>query len=490
MDNSQVSRDEVARKTKQSLLWYTSVPFLIHFLRFANSIILARLLSPADFGIIGIVTVILYYCDSFSDFGFGKAIIQRDKITRNHFASYFSFNITISLLFFISAQVFSDHISIFFETPEMADAIEVFAFFFLITAFTAGPQVKLKRELNFKSLAIIEAIKVITSMATSLSLALNGYGFWSIIYAMLLAQLVTLILLIYVSKLMPTFSFNFRYLKDLFHFGLWDFIGAQIQLIGESADKVVIGKILGVSTLGFYDKALGLARMPNDQISTRVSHISFSSFSRIQNDNAELENYFFKIIILNAAILLPIFAGLIWVSKSFTVVLLGEKWLPMVPCLQILAVSFVFRSFTNPIVAMNHAKAKVKSQTIIRFAFTLILVFGLLLATPYGIDSAALVIMGFNILMFFSSYLLLNSYADFGWMKLVFNILPPTVIVACMCLSLYILDLYFKTAHEWQSLILSILVGGITYAISFLILPFKNLAFLRKRVMSRLPVGG
>ena len=489
MKNSELSHSEVAHKTKQSLLWYTTVPFIVHFLRFANSIILARLISPSDFGIIGIVTVILYYCDSFSDFGFGKAIIQRDIITRHHFSSYFSFNISISLLFFISAQLFSETIADFFETPEIADAIEVTALLFLITACTAGPQVKLKRELNFKALAIIEAIKVTTSMATSLSLAINGYGFWSIIYAMLLAQTVSLVLLLYASRLMPAFCFNFKYLKELFHFSLWDFIGAQFKLVGDSADKIIIGKILGTSPLGFYDKALGLARMPNDQISLRLSHISFSSFSRIQNDSHELERYFFKIIILNSVILLPVLIGMLWVSEIFTLVLLGEQWLPLVTCLQIFAVSFIFTSFTNPIIAINSATARIKSQTLIRIMLTVALILGLIVATPYGIESAALVIMSFNIMMFFASYLLLNSYANFGWLKLITSLLPSMIIVACMCLALYVFELYFKATYEWQHLVLAILVGGISYAFAFLVIPFKRLAFLRKRIIARLPFG-
>ena len=486
MNNSKVSHSEVTRKTKQSLLWYTTVPFTMHFLRFANSILLARLLLPSDFGIIGIITVILYYCDSFSDFGFGKALIQRDAVTRNHFSCYFSFNILISLFFFINVQFFSIAIARFFDTPEIADAIEVFAFLFLITACTAGPQVKLKRELRFKALAIIDAIKITISMGTSLSLALNDYGFWSIIYAMLLAQIVSLVLLLYVTRLFPKLSFKLYYLKDLFHFGLWDFIGGQFQLLGDSADKIIIGKMLGTSLLGFYDKAHGLARMPNDQISLRLSHISFSSFSRIQNDTSKLENYFSKIVIINSMLLLPIFTGLIWVSASFTLVLLGEKWLPLVPCLEILAVSFVFTSFSNPIVAMNLAAARVKPQTLIRIILTLVLVIGLLMAAPYGIKNAALVIMSFNIMLFFASYMLLNSYAKLGWLKLINNLISAFFLVACMCLSLYMVDIYYEASHEWQHLIFSILVGGISYTFFFLTIPFKQTAFLRNKVIGKL----
>ena len=185
---------------------------------------------------------------------------------------------TVSLFFFVSAHLFSEAVAEFFGVPEITEAIEVFSFLFIFTAIAAGPITKLSRDLNFKTLAIINAVKVLISMAVSLSLALNGVGFWSMIYSMLSAQLVALVLLLYVTRLFPRVSFKFGYLKELFHFGLWDFLGAQVGLLGDNADKIILGKSLGTTALGFYDKAHGISRMPNDQISMRLSAIHFRRF--------------------------------------------------------------------------------------------------------------------------------------------------------------------------------------------------------------------
>ena len=285
---------------------------------------------------------------------------------------------------------------------------------------------------------------------------------------------------------MPRISFNLKPLKELFNFGLWDFIGAQFKLIGDSADKLIIGKMLGADSLGYYDKALGLARMPDDQISTRLSQISFSSFSRIQSDQLKLEQYFFKIVILNAVIILPLLIGLLWVSKSFTLVLLGEKWLPMVQSLRIFTVSFILTSLTNPIIAMNLAIAQVKYQTLIRIVSTIALVVGLIYASPFGIESAASVILIFNLLMFVSSYTLLKSCLKLDWSKLLANLFPPFFIVLIMSITLYIFEHIVTMDHGFWYLIASMIIGGVSYFISFIILPLKKLSFLRNRVLKRI----
>jgi PST family polysaccharide transporter len=476
----------LSAKTKQSLLWYTTVPFTMHFLRFANSILLARLLLPSDFGIIGIITIIMYYCDTFSNFGFAQAIIQKKKIEDHHYYSFFSFNITVSLLFFLSIQLFSNNIADYFAEPALNEALKLFAFMFLITACNAGPMVKLKRELKFKQLAIIDSIKVLSSMSISLTLALKGYGFWSIIYAMLASQVIAFILTFFTSQLKLKLSFQLKYLRELLNFSLWSFIGGQVRMVGDSIDRLMIGKILGTTTLGFYDKAIGLALMPNEQLSSRLSNVSFSSFSKLQEDPKELENYFSKIVFLNSFIMIPLFIGLISVAKSFTLVLLGEKWLPMVSSLEILAMSYLFVSLTNPIIAMNFAVAKVKQQTLIRAALTVFLIIGLYNAVPHGIEFAALVVLGFNILIFIGSYLLLQSYSTFTWTMLTLYIAPACLGSAIMYLSIYLVQHYIVFPEIWQLLVTSIIVGVLSYAICVFVLPFKQLLFIRKKVNNTL----
>ena len=485
-DNKSGRAGDIARKTKESLVWYTSIPFMVHIIRFVNSILLARILSPSDFGVIGIVTVILYYCDSYTDFGFGKAIIQRSEISKGHFVSYFSFNILVSAALFIIMQLFSHEFESFFDIEDLADAISMYSYLFLITACAAGPRIKLKRQLRYKILAISEGVKISISMPISLLLAIDGHGFWSIIYATLISNTVVMLMLMHYSRVLPVFNLKLGYLKDLYTFGIWDFVGSQFGLISQIADKLIIGKLLGASALGFYDKGLGLARMPNDQITSRVGQISFSSFSRIRDDKDELERYFFKMTSLCTVILVPILFGLIWVAELFVLVLLGEKWLPIVPVLKIFALSYVFISLTSSINSLNLAVGKVKQQTILNILGAGILIAGLLYAAPYGIEYAALVILGKNILMFFASYLIMSTYVGFSFIKYISNVMPAFLMVSIMLALLFIFDANVEIPENWLVLALSIVIGAVVYFAALMLIPFKNMRFLRNRVINKL----
>jgi len=480
--------EDIASKTKQSLLWYTLLPFILHFVRFASSIWLARILMPSDFGVIGIITVLFYYCDLVTEFGLSNAIIQRKNATSKHFNSYFVFNILISLCFFIlflfSAQAIAD----FFDEPSIKEAIQVFSFMFMISAFIAAPQASLKRDLNFKVLAQIEAVSVAISICVSLLLALNDFGYWSMIWGMLSSQLTVLILTYIACSIKLRFEFSWPYLKQLMSFGVWDFLWGQAILLGENIDKIIIGKYLGTTYLGFYDKALGLAQMPNSQIAKRLSMVSFSSFSRVQGDKEAVDNYFTKMMVINAFICFPIFIGLAGVAENLTIVLLGEKWRPMIESLAVLSIAYLVSSITCPIISMNMAGGKIRTQTIIRFICVLALISGLLYMVQFGIYAASFTILGFYSLQFILSYFLLNHAFSIRWSKTFDYFFAPILSSSVMFVVVLLVKKHVLIDMQGVNLLLSILLGGVSYSLCFLFIPFSSWLFLRQNVFSKLSV--
>ena len=483
MTEYKLSEQEIKDKTKQSLLWFTTVPFFMQLLRFANSLLLARILSPEDFGIIGVVSVILFYSNSFSDFGFNKSIVQRREIQSKHYDSYFTFNILMSLALFLIFQLFSENLAAYFEIIELQQALQVFAFMLIITAFLAVPQAKLRRELNFKTMALLEVFKVFTSMAISLTLALNGFKFWSIIYATLISQFLLLILMLIFAKIVPRPYFGLLYLKQLVHFGKWDFLGGQVSTIAENVDKLIIGKVLGAPQLGFYDRALGIAKMPYDNISLKIGNISFSSFSRMQDNPEKIRCYFSKIMILNSVIIAPLLIGLALVSESFVMFVLGQKWQNTVDCLVIFSFVFLFGSLANPIFSINAAMNKIKAQTLICLVLTVTLVLLMVVFARFGIELIAFIILIFRLILLIASYWLMTNYIQVSWKMLISDLWPATLYSALMALGVLLLQYAIRDMLHWQIFLSSVVVGILIFACAFFFIPLKNVNFIRLKAV-------
>ncbi len=477
---------DIDKRTRQSLIWYMSVPFILHFIRLGSSIWLARILMPSDFGILGIVTVLFFYCDLLTSFGLSNAIIQRKNVKITHYTSYFSFNVFISSILFLTFQFSASSIADFFNEPQLTEVLKVFSIMFLLSACIAAPQASLKRELDFKILSLIEGVGVIVSIVVSLLLALNGFGYWSMVCAMILSQFIILIFSLHFSVFTLKFGFKLSSFKQLLNFGVWDFFWGQAVLLSENLDKMIIAKVLGTTQLGLYDKALGFAQMPNIQIARRLSTVSFSTFSRVQNDLEEMEKHFSKVMTLNATICFPIFLGLVAVSENFTLVLLGEKWSLMVSSLAILSFAFLIASITNPITSINLACGAIKQQTIIRFVCVFILGVGLLFVAKLGIEAASYMLVGFYVLQFLASYWLLNYKFKFRWSKLFELLWAPLLSGSIMFLSVNTFVEHFFVDERLFNLMFSIVIGGVVYIALFFILPCNNWLYLKQGILRKL----
>lgn len=482
MSSSNEDTIDVGSKTNESLAWFTMVPVALHIIRFINSIILARLLSPEDFGIVGIATVLLYFSNSLTEFGFAKAIVQRKNVDKGHYNAYFSFNIIVSIVLFITFTYFSNNIAIYFHEPKLSSAIEIMSVLFLISALVTLPKTVHQRSIHFKNLAIAEAVKVAVSISISLSMALAGFDFIAIIFAMVVSDFIAMIYIRFTVSLNPSFTFNLSSLRDLIGFGIWDFLWGQSKNLSDNIDKLIIGKVLDVAQLGYFEKAQGLARMPNDQFSVRIGDVSFSTFSRVQNDPLELYHYLSKIMIVNAFVCFPVYIGLYLVAENFTLVLLGDKWAAMIEPLKILSASFLVTSLMGPIISINIAMGQIKHQTVIRLIGVVLLVSLLMWSVKFGIVAVSYAILFFNIALFIASFLLLKQFLSIS-IKQLFSFFFPAL-VSSLIMFLAIDSVSFLTVIEGTrslTLITEVIVGMLLYILCVVFIPFKEWVFIRKK---------
>lgn len=474
--------EELNKRTKQSVVWFTLLPFTMHFCRFANSIILARILTPSDFAVVAIITILLYYSNSLTDFGLSNALVQRKELTRKHYGVVFAFNLTISMIFFLLFYFNAHTIAIYFQMPVLEPALQVYSAIFIVSAFLAVPRANLRRNVRFKALAIIDAIKVVLSIVCSLGLAQSGYGVWSIVIAMLVSQLALTLMTMFKSEVSLSISFCIRSFRDLLSFSVWSFIEVQVNMLSQHLDKLIVGKSIGADELGFYDKANGLAKMPNEQLAQKLFSISFSTLSRTTSDVKEFSYYVEKFVVLSATICLPVFIGLYLVADVFTLSLLGEKWAPMIETFQLMALSYLFMSLNGPYMAAMNSIGKIGLQVKLKVVFVFIFVSCLFLLDNTTITDFAVLFLGLQIAMLVS--LILQNYyvLKIKLNTLLFGYIPSMIAVTFMIVLMQLYRYSFPVQSTMYDLIILILIGAVSYAGCFMCLPSKRTKFLRNKV--------
>jgi PST family polysaccharide transporter len=486
MSDAKSEEKSVAQKTREGMAWFTLLPSAFYFLSFANSIIVARILSPEDFGIMGVVAVLIHYCDSFTNFGIANAIIQRRDVKQSHVSTFFTFNLIVSLAFFIAFFFSAEQISHFFVMPELVYAIQIYSLVFLLTALTAVPQMVLRKNLRFKELAIISSIRIVVVMVASLVLAILGWGYWSLIVATVIGQVFFVAALVFLVSYQVSLQLNLDRLKELMRFGVWDFFWGQVKLIGDNIDKLIVGKLLGAAPLGFYDKAYGLPKMPNEQVANRIQMVAFSSFSASVDNKSELKSLFIKLYTVCIVVCSPIFFGLYAVADVFTISLLGDRWAPMVSSFEILCLSFWFASVVAPITALNMALGKVKAQALMRGFLLILFIPAAIYSASYDIYYVALCVLAFNVVVLLGASLIALPLISLPLQGLFRASLSAVLGSAVMAVLVSVLQSSFFKANSISNMVALILFGGLIYGLWFFLVPDSGWLFLQQRVKDQI----
>jgi len=478
---------DISKQSKESIYWSITVMPILQIVQFAASIVIARLLEPKDFGIMGMAGVIIFYSNSISEFGLGDSIIRIKNKTDRHVDTFFTINITISLILAIFFLVCADFIAGFFRTKELGAVIRVLSCIFIITSFYTVPLALLRRSLSYKLISKIEIIKRIGGIVCTLTLALLGFGYWALICGTISANIIAVIAIMYVVDWQPRLGFHFEAFREIYSFAFWKFISVQINMLGSYVDKLVIGKVLGPIMLGFYEKSFGIAFMPVQNISQRITSVMFSTFSRVKGEPGEIRYYFSKTLTMVTVFCFPVLIGLYAIADQFVMVLLGEKWQPMVPVFRVLLVAFLFASLATCFDTLNLACGSYRKQVFVKIFSLLMMLLFLLVYAKNGIVHVGYIIIIYNITLLLLSYFISRSVGYLSLTGIVLAILPALLATLFMGCSLYCIDFYLKSSNcsAIYSLVIFIVVGMLSYSLFIMLSWFKQTSFLRKEVVNK-----
>lgn len=316
---------------------------------FIISIFLARLLEPSDFGLIAIVAVIIGVASVFTDIGLSGALVQRRKLLSVHYSSAFYFNIFVGSILTLLTYFSAKWVSNFYRNDDLMSLVQIMSLSFIINAFSSVQTTKLQKELNYAVLAKANFMAALTSGCVGIALAFHySAGVWSLVAQTLSRGLFYNILIWSASEWIPTLSFSFKALKQLWGFGFRMFLSGLLDAVFTRLDSLIIGKLFLPATLGFFERAKSLNAMVVQYSSGSLMAVLFPILSKIQNDLPRFQNIVIKAMGVICFIVFLLVGGLYLVSGELVSFLFGEKWLPSVSYFQIL----LFSGFAYPVSAL------------------------------------------------------------------------------------------------------------------------------------------
>jgi len=416
---------------------------VITTLQFVTLAILARLLSPSDFGLMGMILVVIGFAQVFADMGISNAIIYRQDATREQLSSLYWLNILAGIAVFFIVCTSTPLVVAFYHEPRLSNLMYLVALVFLITPFGQQFQILMRKELQFKQLARIEIIGSFTNAFVAIILAFSGMGVFSLIWGQLASTSVRVLLLSYRGwrHWRPRWHFSRRDLKGYISFGLYQMGERTVNYFNSNLDYLLIGSILGAKSLGYYTLAYNLILRPSQRINPIITKVAFPVFSKIQTDIDRLKRGYLKVLRLLSLVNFPIMAGLAVVAPVAVPVIFGKQWLPSVILIQILTIVGLLRSIGNPIGSLLLARGRADLGFKWNTALMITQIPGLYLGVKFG--GTVGVAIAFAILM--------GIYKIFNYLILIRTLLGP-------CLYEYV-------SSMWPSLRMSAVMGGAVFCI-------------------------
>ncbi|MCA6073434.1 lipopolysaccharide biosynthesis protein [Fulvivirga sedimenti] len=424
------------KKSISGVIWSLLGTFSSQGIGFVISIILARLLTPEDFGIVGLSLVFISITQVFADFGFASALIQSKENTSKTYSSIFFLNLAFGLILFVLFQLFAPFLGDFYENPMTGDIIKWLSFNFILSGLSLVQQTILRREVDFKKLSIRQIISQLIGGLLGVVAAFYGLGVYSLVIQYLGTSVINTIVLWKISNWYPKFEFSINEIKRLAGFGSFFFLDRLLATISQRLDVLFVGKVFSPETLGYYSRADSTNNLVTTYSSKSITQVFFPVLSKVQDDPGKFEDIYYKVVSV-ICILSFFLSGVLFILGDEIIIgLFGVKWKPSVLIFQIL----VFKSFSfplnsmmvNALLAKGKVKANFKLGLVRRLGRLIPLIFGLL----YGLNELlwAIVIISYVLTLiniyFISSFLGLNLKEHF---VAVFEAIPPLL----LCLLLF-----------------------------------------------------
>lgn len=471
---------EFVAKTVNGVIWSAIERLAVRGIQFIISIVLARLLMPSDYGLIAMLSIFLAIAQSFVDSGFSNALIQKHNRTEIDCSTVFYFNIIVGIVLYLILFFCSGPISDFYSEPRLQLIVKVSGLSIIINSFGVVQRAKLSINLNFKLQALASLAAVIISGALGIFLAYKGLGVWSLVAQSVINHLLNVCILWGVSHWHPIFVFSTESFRSLFSYGSKLLLSGLLHTIYINLYSLAIGKKMNSTDLGIYNQAYTFAYFPSSNITDILHKVMFPVLCEVQDDINQLENYFLTYLRTACYVIFPIMVGLASLAYPFVRLVLTDKWIDVVPVLQILCFAYMW----DPVMRINNYFLYVKGYT----SYTLkaeifkkaIAITILILTLNYGlyIISSGLILYSFIDIFIITRYT--KRISKLTLKREIYKLYPVILLSLSMGFISWGTTFFFESPHLQLSV--GMLVGISYYFIASRLFKFEDY-FRLKRIL-------
>ena len=465
---------ELKKKATHGLKWSAIERILTQGMQFVMMIVIARQLSPDDFGLVGMLAIFMAISQTFIDSGFSSALIRKGEPSELECSTAFYFNVVIGLVCYGLLFFASPYIAGFYNESILSDLTKVIGLNVVFSSLAVVQRAKLTIALDFKKQSIVSLLAVIISGSIGITMAYKGLGVWSLVtQTVSMNGLLAVLLWVFVGW-KPEEKFCFITFKELFGFGSKLLASSLIDTVYRNIHQIIIGRQFSAAQLGYFTQAKQFSEMPAVNISTIIERVNFPLMSKVKDDNEQLQKSYNDTLKYISIFFFPLMGGLAVVSEQLVVVVLGEQWVNVASLLTILC----FRYVLTPVHIINLNLLKVKGRSdlflkleVVKKIITTLILF---ITVPYGVEAMCFGIVVDSFIAFFINCHYTEKLIKLSVVKQL-KVFAPAIFMSFVALFVgYLTSLYLESG--FNQLAATVLVSVVIYLLLMRVFLKKELS--------------
>lgn len=486
----------LGKSIRSGVKWLVAGSIGMRFLEFVFGVVLARLLVPADFGMIVTIAVFTGVVGIISSGGMGQSLIRAKEVDEHDFSAVFTMQLSLGVFIYLCFYLAAPLIAGFFDNPLYTDLIRVSTTVFLMRPFALIRTAWLNRAMDFKNRSIVEVITGLLTGASSCLMAWAGMGVWSLTLSGLVGALIKNVLLARIAPLALRLNFDWVRIRKHGGYGSKITVNDFLSYATAESKNLIISKLTGPAFLGIFNKAESLSRLPNQMLMSATIQPVFRAMSKMQDDLVQTKAMYYRMITLLMVYTTPMYIGLWWVAEPFIGFVYGEKWLAVAEPMRILLMSGLFLNILHPCAVLLDAQNRLTQEMVALVVRLIVTVAACLVGLNWGLEGVAWAIFATHVFSAVYYFVLVRNTVGATPGELLKSVMPGLQLNSLLFAVLGVVSLALGSLQSSLPLVYLVammLAGTTSYVAAFLFLPIPALKsesdHWKQKIMLRLPAS-